>query len=135
MSRHLLGLSLAVALAAGAAAPAAMADQGPPAGRSGCFYLRDWDGWKSPGPDVIYLRVGANAVYRFDLADRSPQLGYSDARLVNAHQYSPWVCSPQDLYLTLTLTNTPGFAEHLFIKSITRLTPAEVAAIPAKDRP
>ena len=135
MSRRLLTLSAIALLAAAALAPVANAEERPPAGKDNCFYLRDWEGWKSPSPNVIYLRVGADRIYRFDLADNSPQLSYADARLVNGHQYSPWICSPQDLFLTLTLVNQPGFAEHLFVRSITRLSPDEVAAIPAKFRP
>ena len=133
MSRHLIGLSLTALLLAGAAAPIAMAEDHPPASKDTCFYARDWEDWKSPSPTVIYLRVGASQIFRFDLSQGADALKYSDARLINRHETSAWICSPTDL--DLRLTSRSGDTQPLFVKSITRLTPTEIEAIPEQFRP
>ena len=56
LAASLLGGSLLVAL------PALAASRG-----DGCFLANDWQGWKSPSPNVIYIRVRPNDVYRLDL--------------------------------------------------------------------
>ena len=45
-----------------------------------------------------------------------------------------WICSPLDLQLQVVDMHG-AFREPLIVKSITKLTPAEVAAIPPKFRP
>ena len=133
MSRHLLCLSLGALIAGGFAAPVATAADQPPATHDNCFYLRDFEDWKSPSPEVIYLRVGASQFYRFDLAQPANALKYSDVRIVNRRVQSDWVCSPRDL--DLLLTSRSGDIQPLFVKAISKLTPDEVAAIPEKFRP
>jgi hypothetical protein len=46
---------------------------------------------------------------------------------------SNWICSPLDL--DLTLSDHLGFREPLIARSLRKLTPEEVAAIPRKDLP
>jgi hypothetical protein len=99
-----------------------------------CFLSRDWEGWKSPSPNVIYLRIGVSQIYRLDLSAGSNQLQEGDVHLINKVRGSDWICSPLDL--DLQLADDHGiFREPLFVKSITRLTPDQVAAIPRKDLP
>jgi hypothetical protein len=121
---------LAVASAIGLAGSAVAADS--PGGS--CFLSRDWEGWKSPSPNVIYVKVGASRVYEFDLSSGSNQLQESDVHLVSEIRGSDWICSPLDL--DLQLKDDHGvFVEPLIVKSITRLTPEQIAAIPPKFRP
>ena len=123
----------AIAFAATASlAPLAHADT---TGGSNCFDAREWQAWKSPSDNVILLRVNASEVFRLDLSTGSNQLKYSDVHLVNNNQStSRWVCSPQDLDLRVSDSHNT-FTEGLIVKSITKLTPDEVAAIPPKFRP
>ncbi|HVM99175.1 MAG TPA: hypothetical protein VMT68_03090 [Caulobacteraceae bacterium] len=121
---------LAVASAVGFGGAAFSADHTS----SSCFLARDWDGWKSPSPNVIYVRVGPSAVYQFELSSGSNQLQQADVHLVSRIWGTAWICSPLDL--DLRLVDSHGvFEEPLIVKSITRLTPEQVAAIPAKFRP
>jgi hypothetical protein len=57
----------------------------------------------------------------------------ADRFLINRVRGSSWICSPIDLDLTLSDHN--GFKEPIFVKGLRKLTPAEVAAIPAKEKP
>ncbi|MEJ0065035.1 MAG: hypothetical protein WDM85_06025 [Caulobacteraceae bacterium] len=99
-----------------------------------CFLARDWEGWKSPSPNVIYIRVGVSRIYQIDLSAGSNQLQEPDMHLVNRIRGSDWICDPLDLQLQLA-DNHGAFAEPLFVKSITKLTPEQVAAIPKKFLP
>jgi hypothetical protein len=99
-----------------------------------CFLARDWEGWKSPNPNVIYVRVGVSRIYEFDLSAGSNQLQAPAMHLVSTIRGSDWICDPLDLQLQL-VDDHHAFAEPLFIKSITRLTPEQIAAIPRRDLP
>ena len=128
-----LNLLPAIALAASLAAPLAHADTNPRG--STCIDSRKLEQWKSPSPNVIFYRVGGNAIFRLDLSTGSNQLKYSDVRLVsNIRGPSFWLCTPQDFQLRVTDSHHT-FTEPLIVKSITRLTPDEVAAIPPEYRP
>lgn len=130
--------NLTMGLATGAALAAALLTAWPlsanAAPQGGCFLSKDWRGWKSPDPKVIYLRVGISDVFRLDLQSGSDQLDRPDMHLVNKLRGSPWICSPLDLELTLSDSHG-SYREPLFVKSITRLTPDEIRAIPAKYLP
>lgn len=97
-----------------------------------CFRASDWENWRSPSPDVLYLRVRSKDVYRVDLAAGSSRLDGVGTYLIS-NVRSSMVCSPLDL--DLSVADPVGFSMRLIPKSITKLTPEEVAAIPAKYRP
>ncbi|HEY2710077.1 MAG TPA: hypothetical protein VGI95_18680 [Caulobacteraceae bacterium] len=101
---------------------------------SNCFLSRDWEGWKSPSPNVIYLRVGVRQIFEIDLSSGSNQLQEGDMHLIDKVRGSDWICSPLDL--DLQIADDHGvYAEPLIVKSITRLTADQVAAIPRKFLP
>jgi len=125
------GLALTGALGLGGVA---LADDHSNHVSSSCFFVRDWQGWKSPSPNVIYLRVGVSQVYRLDLSVGSNQLQYGDVHLFSRIWDTSWICSPLDLDLQVA-DDHGTFREPLIVKSITRLTPEEIAAIPPKFRP
>ena len=128
----LAGFALATAAAAQAQAQtttAAAAAKPRPA----CFSLSDWRGWSSPSRDVLYLKVRNRDVYRLDLAHGSSQLGSASAHIVSVVRGSNRVCHPLDL--DLRVSDGLGFAMPIRARTITKLTPEEIAAIPRKDRP
>ena len=99
-----------------------------------CFLAANWAGWKSPSPNVIYLRVNSNQIYQLDLSAGSSELQDGDVHLINKMEGSDWVCSPLDMQLEVADSHG-GFREPLIIKAITRLTPEQVSAIPRKYLP
>ena len=124
---------LAVALLAtvGATAAAAASDRSPD---RPCFASHTWQGWSAPGDgDVLYLRVGVHDIYRVGLTPGAHVRKGADRFLINKVRGSDWICSPLDL--DLTLSDHLGFQEPLIARSLRKLTPAEVAAIPRKDLP
>ena len=99
-----------------------------------CFLASEWAGWRSPSPTVIYLRVNANQIYEVDLASGSSMLQDPGMHLVSHVEGSDWICAPVDLRLEVA-DDHGGIREPLFVKSIRRLTPEEVKAIPRRDLP
>jgi hypothetical protein len=130
----LLGAGVALAgVLALAVASAPAADPAPAHPLNPCFAASQWTDWKSPSPNVIYLKVDFNRVFRLDLSAGSNELQDPDVHLVSRIRGSDWICSPLDL--DLEVADLDGIREALIVKAITPLTPDEVKAIPAKFRP
>jgi hypothetical protein len=125
--------ALLAALALSALAGAASAAPVPAVKPNTCFFSRDWAGWRSPDENTIYLRVHIKDIYKIELSSGSPRLIYPDSHLVNVMRGTDSVCSPLDL--DLAVSDQSGFPEHLFAKSITKLTPEEIKLIPKKFLP
>jgi hypothetical protein len=133
ISNLVRGGLIAAGLAALSAAPAAAAS--PPASSDhpqSCFYVTQWRGWKAPSPDVLYLGVNQHDVYKVELA-AGPAVPWSSVSLISKTRGGGSVCTALDL--DLSVTDGHGFREALIAKSIIKLTPAEVAAIPPRFRP
>jgi len=124
-------IGFAAATAAVLSASPAAAEGAAPARE--CFASRDWQGWSSPSPDVIYLKIRNREVYRVDLAARSNLLNSPGIFLVSTLRGSDRVCGPLDLDLEAADTN--GFKTPLFPRAMRRLTSEEVAALPRKHQP
>ncbi len=128
---------LAAVFAAGAAA--ALAPSGLAAGSGSvrpaqsCFRLSQLQNTRADGQQRIYARVGVNDVFRIDLAHRCSSLPFATHGLVlTPTAGQDMICGPLDLDLKV---NDGAGLEPCMIKSITRLTPEEAAAVPAKSRP
>ena len=134
LSKTLTSSLVAGLIAAGAGlATAAQADTAARS-RSSCFFTNAWQGWSSPSPDVLLLRVNNRDVYRVELSGGgSSSLRQTGYFLVNQVRGSNTVCSALDL--DLAVADHHGFYQPLIARSLTKLTPAEVAAIPKKYRP
>ena len=102
-------------------------------GKTPCFFVTQWRGWKSPAPDTLYLGVNNHDVYKVTLSAPSNQLSWPDMHLVSINRGSSSICSAIDLDLKIADTN--GFATPLIARSLVKLTPDEVAAIPRKYIP
>ena len=117
---------------AGALASAAPA-LAQPAGDNSCFQLNTLQSTRADGPSRIYLRVGVKSFYRIDLAHRCTSLPYaSNGIVVTPAGGTNLICHPLDLDIK---ANDHGALEPCFIKSITRLTADEAAAIPKRAKP
>jgi hypothetical protein len=131
--RYSLSSVLGAALLAAASTTAAMAAPDRTHDRA-CFASNTWEGWSAPGDgDALYLRVRMHDIYRVELTPGTRVRKDGFNFLVNRVRGSNWICSPLDL--DLTLSDQHGFREPLIVRSLRKLTPAEVAAIPRKDRP
>ncbi|MFT4254714.1 MAG: DUF6491 family protein [Caulobacter sp.] len=124
----LVGTLLAAPTLAAAEEPAA-----PQKAQRQCFQLSDWQGWSAPDKNTLYMKVRNRDVYKVDLAWGSNQLTWPGNFLISTVRGIDTVCNPIDL--DLKVSDSSGFAMPIRAKTITKLTPEEIAAIPKKDRP
>ena len=127
----LIGAAAAASLAA-LAGSALAADASKP-GQS-CFFARDWQGWKAPNDKTLYIRVNNRDVYQVDLQGGSDLLNSPTPHLINRTRGPDTICTPLDLDLEVS-AGTGGPVVPLIAKSLVKLTPQQVAAIPKKDLP
>ena len=116
---------LTLAAGSGVAAPASSTHK--------CFFITEWQGWSSPSPTVLYLKVNS-AIYRVDLSVGSDLLRAPGMHLNSKLNDNSSICTPLDLDLEIS-DEMGSLREPLIAKAITKLTPEEVAAIPSKYRP
>jgi hypothetical protein len=130
LGRLAAGVVVASATLGGAAAAAPAADTN---GRH-CFTVNDWHGWSSPSPDVLYLAVNFKDVYKATLAQPVEGLNLVDTVVISDEAGLRSICSAVDLHLIMTHRGG-GSRQGLIVRSLTKLTPEEIAAIPKKYRP
>ena len=127
-------LAALAALSLGACVTPAPSAPGMMAASADCFSSTQWNGWSSPADDVIYLRVRNNDFYRVDLLPGSGRNLESGGRFIISEAHgSGRICTANDL--DLAMADSLGFRTPLFPRTLRRLTPEEVAALPPGDRP
>jgi hypothetical protein len=124
---------LAVTAPAYAASAPAGGKDAPAKPARTCFALSDWDNWSAPDRDTLYLKVRNRDVYQVDLHRGTSMLTSPGVHLVSIVRGVDTVCGPLDL--DLRVSDGFGMAMPIMAKSITKLTPEQIAAIPKKDRP
>lgn len=137
MRTHLIRLAAAAIALGGLAAPLAHASTETPAATkpgNSCFLSSSWQNWTTTADgDALYLRVNINDIYRVDLTPGTHARRYADQFLVNTVRGSSWICSPLDL--DLMISDHQGFRQPLIARGLRKLSAAEIAAIPRKERP
>lgn len=131
---------MTIALAAAALAPAAVQAQpaAPPASKPAdkqanpCFYARNVNGFNAPDNHTVYIRVGVSDVYRLDLMMDCLDLTFRQSLGIRSTPGSSWICSPLDAEVVYRDVGAP---QRCPVTAIHKLTPAEVAALPKRDRP
>jgi hypothetical protein len=121
---------LAAGAALLAAASGAAQAQTP---RNQCFLVSQFENWRGGGERTMYIRVSGNQFYRLEMANNCSELVAPGAMLVNRFRGSS-ICSPLDW--DIKVKEFPGsIAVPCVVKTMTRLSPAEVAALPRKQKP
>ena len=137
-------LTLAKAIRAGlfAATVLAVSQQSPMAAPSAktrdsqCFFINQFQQWRDLDDKTIYIRVNLNDYYRLDMASSCPELTYPDPHLITKSVGPDTICTALDWDLRVADGAGPGsFATPCIVKTMTKLTPAEAAAIPRKYKP
>lgn len=129
----LIGLAVAGFSASAALAQTPAEAPKPPKPARQCFYLSDWRGWSAPDRNTLYMKVRGKDVYRVDLAYGTNQLTWPGTHLVSVVRGPDSVCHPLDL--DLRVSDGFGIPMPIRAKTITKLTPEEIQALPKKYRP
>jgi hypothetical protein len=73
-------------------------------------------------------------IYRLDLSAGSQELTWpGNYHLVSVVRGSSSICTPLDLQLAVS--DGHGFYQPLIVKTLTKLSPDQIDALPKKDRP
>jgi hypothetical protein len=124
------------ALAALAAcAPKAPPDPGAAAvrGPRQCFYAQNVTSYREAGDDAVHLRVGVKQIWRMEFAGSCPDVRWSFARIGLQQRGSGGsICGGFDVDV---ITDDLGFPRRCPVRTVRRLSDAEVAALPADQRP
>ena len=97
-----------------------------------CFKRRDIRNHTVGGPKTLYLDVAGRDVYRIEMRNSCLASAVSsDPLILRNDTGGQSVCKPIDLDITVSAAGP----SRCIVSSITRLTPAEVAALPRKMRP
>ena len=124
----LLALSLVAATAADAA------DRSGTGGGQ-CFRSHDYQAFRPIDDHAFNIRVGVNDYYRVETEGTCPALTYPQAYLITEVRGSDLICGPLDWDLRIGQTGPGGFSEPCIVRSQRRLTAAEAAALPKREKP
>jgi len=119
----LLAAGVALALCAAPLAAAAP-DQG-----ESCFRLSDIGGSKLADPSTLYVRVNGSRVFRIEFENPCPSAS-TYSLIMHPVNNDDMICRAIELNVSVRDTH-----ESCPPKSLTELTPAQVAALPANVRP
>jgi hypothetical protein len=100
-----------------------------------CFRIEQFEGWRAPDAKTIYIRVLQDRFYRLDLAGACPALKQPDAHLITHTRGPDSVCSAIDWDLKVSEGASFQFSEPCIVKTMTYLSPGDVAAIPKEFKP
>lgn len=100
--------------------------------RQQCFFANEVDNFAVVNSQIVNIRVNQD-VYRLDMFGDCPNLTWTDAMVLRTTAGSP-VCTGNGLGDSVVTLGFDG-PQQCSIQSITLLTPEQVAALPARDRP
>lgn len=120
--------SLALLLAGGAYAA------GPAGGRQ-CFRSHDYQGFRPVDDHTFIIRTGVDDHYRIETEGSCPELTYPQATLLTVVRGSDLICGPLDWDLRVGQTGPAAFFAPCIVRSQTKLSKEEVAALPKSQKP
>jgi hypothetical protein len=102
-----------------------------------CFRTFDMAGHTVADAHTMYVGMVNHDVYRFEMAGSCLAAASStDPIVLRSPPGSTYVCQPIDLQLSIVLGGFPhGIQQFCIVKSLTRLSSTEVAALPKRLRP
>jgi len=123
-------LATAGATAGATSGVAADAKKAEPARQ--CFYQRNITSWHAPDDNTVLLRVGVNDYYKMDMLGPCNGLDFAGESIgIRNRGGSGYICSGLDVQV-LVPDRVPGRCD---VDKITKLSKAEVAALPPKSKP
>ncbi|HLZ75093.1 hypothetical protein [Phenylobacterium sp.] len=125
-----LAIALIGAVSLAASTPALAAEK--PAGK--CFDVKDIKGHVIADDRTLYLNVGGQSVYRVGMSNNClGGMAPSDPVTLTGRG-APKICEASDLDVHAEV-NGGGLSSRCVIDTLTKLTPAQASALPAKLKP
>ena len=116
--------------AAAAWAPALAKSPAQPS-KNQCFFTRNADGFAAPDDRTLYVRVGVRDVYQFEMFGTCQDMDWNQ-RIALVSRASSSICTGMDADV---VTHSPIGPQRCPVRSVRKLTPDEVKALPPKARP
>jgi len=115
--------------------PAPVAAQPAPTPARDCFFTNQFQGWPAPDDRTIIIRVGVNEFFRLDLAHSCSRLTTPNTHLITKPRGSNNICTALDWDLSVSQGGPGAIPTPCIVRSMTKLSPAEVKALPPKYKP
>lgn len=131
-----IALPLAASLVAlSAAAPVAAAksptEPGAAGSRKQCFWTRQINNFAAVDEKIVNVRVGVKDVYQFEMFGRCSEIDWANKIAVRSRG-SSYICSGLDAEI---ISPTAIGPERCPVRTIRKLTPDEIKALPKGARP
>lgn len=121
-----------LALTGAGVAPAFAADPAPAAGaKRQCFSARNVSSFSAVDDRTVNLRVGVKDVYRLDLFGPCHDIDWEHEIAIQSRG-SSWICSGLDATI---ITKSPIGPQRCAVRTVRKLSLAEIAALPPKHKP
>jgi len=137
MSRNAALSAVAAILLLGGATMAAAADtpdaKAPPAkpARNQCFWTRNVTGFAAADEHTLNVRVNVKDVYQFEMFGHCPDIDWNQSIALVSRGGSS-ICDGMDAEI---ITHSPLGPQRCQVRSVKKLTPEEIAALPKRGRP
>jgi hypothetical protein len=133
MKVHLAFAATAAAMLALAATATGAADSPTkPVAKNQCFWTRNITGFAAPDDHTVYVRVNFRDVYRLDLMVACPDVDWNQ-RIALVSRGGSNICSALDAEVVSHATGIGR--QRCPVKTLTKLTPEEIAALPKHAKP
>ncbi len=126
-----LAAGAAAVLALGAMAASAADKPAKAATHNDCFWTRNVDGFAAPDEHTLYVRVGVREVYRFEMLGSCPDIDWNQ-RIALISRSGSSICSGMDAEV---VSHSPIGPQRCAVRSVRKLTPEEIAALPPRAKP
>jgi hypothetical protein len=99
-----------------------------------CFYASQVDNYQAVDQTAVTLRVRGDEIWRLDFAGACPDVDWATQGIALAQPggISGSICGGQDVDIIAPSTLGPRRCR---VRTVRRLNPEEVAALPPRDRP
>jgi len=98
-----------------------------------CFYGRNVNNFVAVNDETVNIRVGVRDVYRLKLFGPCVGVTFVQSIALGSNP-SAWICAdqpaPADLFIA-----TPSGRQRCLVSAVVPLSPADVSALPKKQRP
>lgn len=135
MKNRLLRAAPLAALCALVAAPVFAKSPVEPQGKGDkqCFYSRNVESFAAPNENIVNLRVTSRQYYQLEMFAPCHDIDWNQHIALIARGGS-WICTGNGLDAEI-VSHSPIGPQRCAVRSIRRLTPAEVAALPKGAKP
>lgn len=121
----------AVIMTLGATAASAAEKPAKAPAHNECFWTRNANGFAAPDEHTLNVRVNSRDVFQFEMMGRCPDIDWNQ-RIALVSRASSNICTGMDAEV---VSHSPIGPQRCPVRSVRKLTPEEVAALPPRARP